>query len=157
MEITRLVVDDADTGNEIMFFYRRGKPYLYLRDAYTKRFIKRLREVEVRVYQVVEYSRELARKGNPLYLDAVGKTIVTVEEIKDLDRVEDRLEIAVYHIVMRYFGKYVAFDLLELRGTEYGSEKTTETYYEDEKFTWTLVWKHHPEDRPESEEGIGFL
>ena len=43
------VEKDADTGDEIIYFVRRGRPYLYLRDAKTKTFIKRLRYVEKRL------------------------------------------------------------------------------------------------------------
>lgn len=165
--ITRLVLDDADTGDQILWFVRRYYrlrdaiplrvpiPYLYLRDRDTYWFIKRLDLIEVRLFMVVNYSYEEAQKGNPLYIDAVGKTLVSA---KDLLQVEGRIEVIEAELeegvrwhVIDLFGDAVEHQLLDLAGTEYGSIPSVEQKYEDGKFYGVVVWKHHERDAPRTD------
>lgn len=184
-----LILTDADTGDELLWFIRAKKQYLYLRDAKTKRFIKRLDAMEVRMYMVVDYSLEEAVKGNPLYLDAVAITKATPEDIGEmvdfdetivskkprlprhrrirkimryevaiyLDFIENGLKESLADVVAEFFGYAVADLLLEVRlepaGIEYGSEVTVKEAYADGFCHYTLVWKHHPEDKPRSAQG----
>lgn len=149
----RVALDDSDTGHEIIFFYRRGRPYTFLRDKKTKRFIRILRRVELRVFMEVEYSEEEAKKGNPLYVDAVGKTLLMPHHIPKLEEIENKVEDMVVWIVRRLFGLYVAHGLLDLRGIEYGSIKTVEEEWEEGKVHYVVIWKHHPEDKGKTMEG----
>jgi hypothetical protein len=151
------VLVDADTGDEIIYFVRRGKSYLYLRDKVTKRFIARLSSVEIRAFKVVNYSVSEAKKGNPLYLDAVVTTNITSEEFRKLDEVEDNLDKATDSVVSRYFGKAVVEYLLELSGFEYGSKSMNPEEYGNAKGHYGLVWKHHLADKPRKAEGDTWL
>jgi hypothetical protein len=111
---------DADTGNEIIYFERKGKPYFYLRDKDTKKFIKRLEKIELRFYSEVEYDREHARKKNPIYADFVALRPVKPEEFPEIGDVEEDLIDALDFWVGSKFGGVV--ELLEYRGFEYGSK-----------------------------------
>jgi hypothetical protein len=173
-------VDDEDTGGEIVYFIRRGRPYLYLRGSpelyirllekrLKKRltekekeelkgrlrgrlFIRRLSHVEKRVYMVVDYSREEAKKGNPLYLDAGIYTLFNAENFPERENAEEKLKDALKNAVKRLFGKAVVKKLLKDAGVSYGSEPYYRTGYADNKATSLIVWKHHPEDKPKSKE-----
>jgi hypothetical protein len=144
---------DADTGNEILYFVRRGKPYLYLRDAKTKIFIKRLRYVEKRLYMVVDYRKEEAKKGNPLYVDAGIFTQLNPEEFPDRMRIDSSLDHALTQQIREMFGEAVTKQLLELAGEEYGSKPEYTTKHEEKKATYLVVWKHKPEQPPRKQEG----
>jgi len=137
---------DADTGQEIVHFIRLKKHYLYLRDIETKRFIKRLKTVELRVFMVVDYSVERARKGNPLYIDAVGSSQLKPREFLRRDVWEWVIGRALAHKVAEEFGFYVAHDLLDLAGIEYGSIIKVEERIQDRKARYVKVWKHRPEE-----------
>jgi hypothetical protein len=151
------VVDDADTGQEILHFIRRGRHFLWLRDKVTRRFIRRLKYVEKRLYMVVEYSVEEARKGNPLYIDAVICTQLNPEEFYIREHIIPQLERALRDFVRKYFGSYVVDLLLDVAGEEYGSRPHYKTKYEEHKATCAIVWKHHPEERPKSVEEVVTL
>lgn len=144
---------DADTGDEIIYFVRRGRPYLYLRDAKTKLFIKRLRYVEKRLYMVVDYSKEEAKKGNPLYIDAGIFTQINPEEFPYRDKIDLDLEKALTEQIREMFGEAVVEKLLELAGIEYGSKPEYTTKHEEGKATYLVVWKHRPEQPPRKQEG----
>jgi hypothetical protein len=173
-------VDDEDTGGEIIYFIRRGKPYLYLRGSpelyirllekrLKKRltekekeelrgrlrgrlFIRRLMYVEKRYYMVVDYSKEEARKGNPLYVDAGIYTLFSAENFPKKEEAEKKLKNALKDAVKRLFGGAVVKKLLEDAGVSYGSEPYYRTEYVNRKATSLVVWKHHPEDRPKRRE-----
>ena len=144
---------DADTGDEIIYFVRRGKPYLYLRDAKTKLFIKRLTYVEKRLYMVVDYSKEEAKKGNPLYVDAGIFTQINPEEFPERDKIDSKLDHALTQQIREMFGEAVVAQLLELAGEEYGSKPEYTTKHEEKKATYLAVWKHKPEESPRKQEG----
>jgi len=143
---------DADTGDEIIFFYRRGKPYFYLRDRYTKRFIRRLRRIEVRVFIVIEYSREKARKRNPIYVDLVTKTAVSEQYGEKVDEVREGLIDKGMDILARYFNPMLARQGY-ISGIEYGSIVETMAEY-PRSYQYELVWKHYPLERGRYEWGI---
>jgi hypothetical protein len=164
----RVVLDDADTGEEIVTFYRRGRVYTYLRDAVTKRFIRRLYGIELRIYMEVEYDVTRARKGNPLYVDAVFIGALKPEMIFELREHEDDLIYRCENEVGKDFGWSVVDLLLSLRGIEYGSNirpelrekefirvrgrlREVETAKTD-MFYYEVVWKHRPEDRVRKKE-----
>jgi hypothetical protein len=144
---------DADTGNEILYFVRRGRPYLYLRNAKTKWFIKKLNYVEKRLYMVVDYSYEGAKKGNPLYIDAGIFTQINPEEFPERDKIDSKLDHALTQQIREMFGEAVVKKLLLLAGEEYGSKPEYTTKHEEEKATYLVVWKHKPEQPPRKQEG----
>lgn len=152
------VFDDADSGDEILYFIRRGRAYIYLRDAQTKRFIKRLHAMEIRMFEVVNYSEEQARKGNPLYMDAVTSTYLFPSEVGDVENYEEYLHYKAVDKTNEYFGSFVADQLLDRSGIEYGSELRAEFQGKTEKapkmWFWSLVWKHRKEGKTKSEEEI---
>jgi hypothetical protein len=168
------IEEDADTGEEILWFMRRGRPYLFLRDPDTKAFIKMLIGVEQRLFMVVDYSEDRASKGNPLYVDATVVMALSPESFPDREENESRLESLCGMKVSELFGAYVTDELLDLSGVEIGSELRRElitTTVEkrivrgkevlvvrevanETIFYWSVVWKHHPQDSPKSEEGF---
>lgn len=122
-------VTDADTGNEIVMFYRRGRPYIFLRDPETKRFVKQLNKIELRYYEEVNYSRDQARRKNPIYADFVALLQVKPEEIDQLGELEEELREYLELWITEKFGGVV--ELTEERGFEYGSKiksRTSEEY-----------------------------
>ena len=137
---------DDDTGQEIVHFIRAGRHYLFLRDAVTRRFIRRLRYVEKRIFMVVEYSKEEAKKGNPLYIDAAIYTQLNAEEFFIRERIIPTLEKRLKEYVAELFGPHVAEKLLEPGGEEYGSSPRYRTKHEEGKATCVVVWKHHPDE-----------
>ena len=152
------VFDDADSGDEILYFIRRGRAYIYLRDAQTKRFIKRLHAMELRMFEVVDYSEEQASKGNPLYMDAVTSTYIFASEVEEVDEFEEGLHWRAKDKCDAYFGTFVTDQLLDRSGIEYGSELRAEfqgrTIESPKNWFWSLVWKHRKEGAVKSEEGI---
>jgi len=167
------VINDADTGDEILWFMRRGRAYLYLRDRDTKRFIKRLIGVELRYFMVVDYDVERAKKGNPLYVDAVGVYALSPDAFPEREDYEEGLKAKVSGKVAQYFGHYVADEILDEAGLEYGSEVreglthvvmvertrrgrkvlVQRVEVNPNLWFWVLVWKHSPKDEPKSEQG----
>ncbi len=147
------VETDADTGEEIVCFVRRGRRVLMLRDRVTKRFIKRLIGVEQRVFMVVDYSKEQARRGNPLYLDAVGVQVLTPDMFVERDRYMEILKNLLSKKVGEYFGGYVVDELLTEAGVEYGSELRHISTADVNLWYWSLVWKHSKEEEARSREG----
>lgn len=133
---------DADTGEEIIYFIRRGKPYLYLRSATTKRFIKKLETVEKRHYMVVDYDEKHAKKKNPIYIDAGAYTQIKPEFFPKRHEVDEKLEDAITNKISTMFGYSVANRLLENAGYEIGTEPHYKSEYNEKKATILIVWKH---------------
>lgn len=160
-----LLFADADTGNEIIFFVRTVYRWtdtiplkvplrlIYLRDPKTKRFIKRLYEVEHRLFMVVDYSEDEAKKGNPLYVDAVTKTAHDTDTIEHWESYESLLEKGCIKQIIKLFGKHVAYELLDLAGVEYGSKVTTTQKASNDRYEWWVVWMHRKGQEPKSETG----
>jgi len=143
---------DADTGDEIIFFWRRGKPYFFLRDRVTKRFIKRLRKIEVRVFIVIEYKKERARKRNPIYADLVVKTAVRDIHGEEVYEVREGLIDKGLDILTIYFNPLLV-NRGHISGVEYGSNITTIAEY-PKSYQFELVWKHYPYEKGKHEWGI---
>jgi len=144
---------DADTGNEIIHFIRYKRHYLYLRDKRLKFFIKRLKYVEKRVFMVVDYSKEQAKKGNPLYVDAGIFTQLKPEEFLERDKIDSKLDYALTQQIKEMFGEAVVKQLLELAGEEYGSKPEYMTKHEEGKATYLIVWKHTTTQKPRTQQG----
>lgn len=142
---------DSDTGEEIVVFTRLGRIYAFLRDARTKRFIRRLRRVEVRVYAVVDYK---GRKGNPIYIDVVVKTILRPEHFLRIRTIAHQLALACLDVIREYFGRYVE-RLAAVSGIEYGSQITVTAEYP--AYKWVIVWRHHKWQQYRSMEGEDTL
>lgn len=143
---------DADTGNEIIFFYRRGRPYIYLRDRRTKRFIKRLKAIEVRVYTVIDYGKEKAKKANPIYVDNVVITTIKPEDMERLEEIEEELIDKSIEVIMRYFATPIVH-YATISGIEYGSRVTKRGEY-PKSYYYEIVWKHHKKERGKHRWGI---
>jgi len=144
---------DSDTGEEMIFFYRRGRPYLYLRMAKPPRwFIRRLREFEVRTFMVVKYSLEEAKKQNPLYVDAGAYTIVSAEKFMEREEIAKELREPIKRVIDEKFGVAVRRQLLKDAGVEYGSEPYYTTRHDEHKCTVEIVWKHRPDEKAKSQE-----
>lgn len=156
-------VRDDDTGEEIIYFVRRGRPYLYLRHAkpipvlvrgrvrMLRPFIKRLLRVEIRVYKEVKYSIKEAKKQNPLYLDAGAFTQVSPEDFPKKSAIKDELIKVIDNVVTMKFGRAVTRQLLKERGVVYGSKPEYDALYEKGEVVVSLVWKHKPEEKAKSE------
>jgi hypothetical protein len=146
------VIDDADTGDEIVFFYRRGRPYLFLRDRVTRRFIRRLYHIELRVIAVVDYPVERARKDNPVYIDAQIDTQIDAEEFARREEfipdLQERLRRFLASSDEMGFGWGLIGSELEFSGEEYGSKPKYDTYFKNNEATCVVFWKHRPEEAP---------
>jgi len=140
-------VEDADTGEEIIVFLRRKKYYIYLRDKYTKRFIKKLDYVEKRVFACMDYTFS---KKHPLYIDIVVKTLLKGEHFRHIDDIEDKMITKCFSLCLEFFGRYVE-QYLEIVGIEFGSRLTTHTVYPFAK--WIVVWHHGDRRRTRKREG----
>jgi hypothetical protein len=156
MVMSRRVFVDSDTGQEIIYFIRRGKPYLFLRDIVTKRFIKKLNYINIRVIQCIEYGKDKARKGNPVYVDNVTTTSLEAKHIHLLDKIKEWLEDRGYKVIASLFNRGVA-NQYELIGIEYGSEIKEFMGVKDvypKYYYYHIVWKHHLEDKPKDKRGV---
>jgi hypothetical protein len=134
---------DSDTGNEIIYFIRRKRPYLYLRDKVTKRFIRRLRQMDVRAFFLIDY---IGRKANPIYVDAMATKAIVPQDIEYLDKIEDRLMNIAIEGTAKYFGWYVIRVGIE-SGYEYGSKITI-----SKDVAFKIVWYHHKGKEPKKRE-----
>jgi len=141
-----MVLRDADTGNEIIGFRRRGKAYLFLRDKDTKRFIRRLALFEVRLFSLIDYSIEEARKGNPIYADFELKTLCTPDDYFNLDTIKSKTFETINKCINELFGAYLV-QLSEIKGFEYGSKIDLSLYRMHYKYKFVAIWKHHQRDR----------
>jgi hypothetical protein len=139
---------DADTGDEIIHFVRRGRHYLYLRDRLTKILIRRLRSVELRLFMVVDYSEKQAKKGNPLYVDAGIFSQLNPVSFSLRKSIEKSLEKKLRERLEDMFGKSVAKELLELAGVEYGSKPYYPETIEQALAHYLVVWKHRKRETP---------
>jgi len=134
-----VTVVDADTGNEIVAFIRKGKCYIYLRHPQTKRFIRKLDKVELRVFKVLDYDV----KAHPVYADFSARWILSCQELLTREKAEKDIEDAIDLAIQSKFGKYLK-DLSEYAGIEYGSRLIGAEGYT----TFDAVWKHRKTARP---------
>jgi len=143
---------DADTGNYITTIVRRGIPYMILRDKKTGRIIKFLKNIEIRSIASVEYSEEQARKKNPIYIDAISKTLISIDEFLDIDHTIAIMEDTVLRVIEAYFGMYVE-KLAKVRGIELGTNITTNNTWQARESSYTIIWKHHKSSSPKQAKG----
>ena len=102
---------------------------------------------------VVDYRKEEAKKGNPLYVDAGIFTQINPGEFPERDRIDSKLDRALAQQIREMFGEAVVKELLELAGEEYGSKPAYMTKHEEGKATYLVVWKHRSEQPPRKQEG----
>jgi hypothetical protein len=140
---------DAETGEEIVVFERRGKRIMMVRDAETKRFIRGVKGITISVAIVFESK---GRKHNPLYVDVKCETYRPVDEEKSVEEIEKELASAGIEIITSHFGEDVA-SMAKVAGIEHKSEVIDEIYPE---YHWYLVWHHYKNDQKE-EDGVGRL
>lgn len=140
MSITFPLIDAA-TGYEIIAFVRRGRWYWYLRHPKTKRFIRRIRELSVKVTVTVDYPKEVAKKRNPLYIDlTVATTLRDHFEPKDVLEAQDKLIDTAHKTIEREFNEGVV-NISEVAGIEYFARRITAADFPECKVD--LIWWHH--------------
>ena len=124
-------ITDDDTGYGIVYFVRRGRPYLFLRDK-RKRFVRKLDFIEVRAYIEVRYSREEAKKANPIYVDTVAMILAKPDDIMryGMEHIRRRAMEEAWSFHRELFGSRIVTISYE-RGWEHGSiRKGDEDYGE---------------------------
>ncbi len=129
---------DADTGDEIVYFIRRGKPVLYLRDRLTKRFIRRLRYVRISVTGSVEYE-DRKRPYHNIYIDITVQTDIPPREFPNRYTIATELERRLYEIIDERFGTELA-DMVQVIGIEFGSKRCYHVY---PRYIAHIAWQHH--------------
>lgn len=141
---------DSQTGYEIIAFIRRGRWYWYLRHPKTKRFIRRIRELTVKITVTVDYPKEVAKKQNPLYVDlTIATTLVDHFEPKDILEVQDKLIDKAHKILEEKFSEGVP-RISEVSGIEYFARRVTRADFPECKVE--LIWWHHHEGDGNEEE-----
>jgi len=135
---------DSDTGEEIIYFVRRGRPVLYLRDRVTKRFIRRLRYVRLSVTMSVDYTV----KGKPyrsIYIDARISTDLRPRDFPNRHIIEKELESKLMEIVEFKFNPELA-GMMDIVGIDYGSKRCKYVY---PKYVAIIIWERHTGARKE--------
>jgi len=149
MSITFPLID-AQTGYEIIAFVRRGRWYWYLRHPRTKRFIRRIRELSIKITVTVEYSEEEAQKKNPLYVDmTVSTTLRDHFEPRDILETQDVLIDVAHREISAWFGVGIVH-ISEVVGIEYFSKRITKVDFPEVKVD--LIWWHRSEVDSREEE-----
>jgi len=147
---------DAETGDEIIAFTRRGETVIMLRDAYTKRFIRRLYGVVAEVTNVFEYPPYYAKRSNPLYVDVKVGTYIPVEHIQQYKEIVNKFKEGSFGIINEFFGPDIARQS-RIAGVEYTH---IEPYIEPEaiypEYVYYAIWHHYKNDEKE-EKGYGRL
>lgn len=138
---------DAETGEEIIIFIRRGKEVGMYRDAITKRFIRGFNGFTIQVALLFSYPMSGAKHKNPLYVDVKLATFVGVDEVKNIEDIEKELGREAKDVIQQNFGEYVS-DLAEIVGVEHKVEITEEVYPD---YHWYLVWHHYKRDEREKD------
>jgi len=143
-----LTFSDSDTGEEIVIFRRRGRIYAYLRDAETKRFIRRLRYVKVKGLLLFDYPGT----EHPLYVDASFVTAIEPEKLLELhESAYDTLFWSLGNFIESKFGGVVS-KLSEVAGIEYGSDVFDTPEYPSVREV--IVWHHYKFDYKEDERDV---
>jgi len=142
MSITFPLID-ASTGYEIIAFVRRGRWYWYLRHPRTKRFIRRIRELTIKITVTVEYSEEEAQKKNPLYIDmTVSTTLTDTFKPRDILEVQDKLIDKAHKILEQKFSAGIPY-ISDVSGIEYIARRATTATYPEAHVE--LIWWHRSE------------
>lgn len=143
---------DAETGEEIITFMRRGKVVGMVRDTETKRWIRGFKGFTVQVSLLFDYPKNKARAYNPLYIDVKIVTFVGVDEVTKVEDIEQELTKTATNVIHSYFGEFVA-ELAVIAGAEHKIEMTEEVYPD---FHWYVIWHHYLRDEKE-EDGIDTI
>lgn len=166
----------AETGEEIVAFYRKGIIYVYVRDPVTKRFIRGVKWLTIAVTRVFDYPPRDAKKRNPLYVDIKLATTIMAEDLTKIDDIEDEMKKEAEAKLRDFFSEQIAalstpevreeYDGIPPRdkmptptcvagevGVEYVDVPIDETYPE---YRYWLVWHHYAADCRE-ETGRGIL
>jgi len=137
---------DSETGDVIETIRRRGKMYMILMDRKTGRIKKFLKEVEIRSIASVEYSEKQAKKKNPLYVDALTKTKITVNEFLRIGDIIDEMHSTTLNTIRTFFNVGVE-RLASIRGIEITHVITTRAEYINREAEYEVIWKHRKEAR----------
>lgn len=137
VKLPYVVVDDS-TGQEIVAFLRRGRPYFYLRDRVTKRFIKRLRKIKVNAIITVDYVPEARPYYHSLYIDNKTSGNLTDQEAMQIRKIEDEL---AYRATMRITQKFGPAILKYLSNIRFTYESKTFNLY-DFQYEHFTIWAH---------------
>jgi histidinol phosphatase-like enzyme len=135
---------DSETGDVIEVLRRKSKMYMILRSRKTGRILKFLKEVEIRSIASVEYSEKQAKKKNPLYIDALTKTKITVNEFLRIGDVIDEMHSTTLNTIRTFFNVGVE-RLAEIRGIEITHTITTRAEYINNEAEYEVIWKHRKE------------
>jgi len=116
------IVDD-DTGNYITYFTRRGRPYLYMRDK-LKRFMRKLDFIEVRAYVETRYSREEAKRRNPIFAATVAMALAKPGDVMKygMEHIRAKVMERAWDFHEYLFGRRIRSISYE-KGWEHGSER----------------------------------
>ena len=101
---------DEETGNEMVFFERRGRWYGYLRDPITKRFIRRIYEI----YVYVSYSIDYDSQDKPIFADFFAFSKIEIDPQGNfrnivLDKIAELRERLERYIINNYGSQLLPF------------------------------------------------
>jgi hypothetical protein len=136
---------DADTGEEIISFIRRGKVVTMVRDAVTKRWIRGINGILIEVSVLMKYPPEKARRDNPLYVDIKTSAFVSGDDLPKVTDIEKELGNKGLDIINEYFGEYVR-DMAYKAGSEHKAGEPENVY---PKFGYYVIWHHYRDDERE--------
>jgi hypothetical protein len=143
---------DAETGEEIISFIRRGVVVTMVRDAVTKRFIRGVRGIVVEVSVLMKYPPDKAKKSNPLYVDVKTSTFVSGEDLSKITDIEHQLENRALDIINEYFGEYVR-NMAYKVGSEHKAGEPENAY---PSVGYYVIWHHYKGDETE-ESGYTYV
>jgi len=106
---------------------------------------------------VVDYSRERARKQNPLYVDAGAYTRITPEEYDKVKEINRKMKTALKFVMTEMFGSAVVQKIMRDAGIEFGSKPHYASTAKRHRVTVAVVWKHDPQDKPKKEEMVVII
>lgn len=134
---------DAATGEELIFFYRRGAPFLFLRHGPESpeypRFIARLRDFGIAVTYSMEYE-SLTRSWKNIYIDVKAESKFPDADFPKREELANKLKELGDEAVRQNFGSNLLNSLEEtISGTEYSSEGVEVTY---PRAHVNLAWAH---------------
>jgi len=113
---------DAATGNEIILIVRRGRRFLVLRDADTKRFIRFLKRINISVTKAINY-RSPRGKGYNLYLDVKATTDIEPNDFERRRDIAADLNELIAAIVTEMFNASIGEIFTHIiAGVEYSSQ-----------------------------------
>jgi len=100
------VAEDHDTGDEIICFERRSKVYCFLRDIYTKRFIRKLEYIIIQYIGVFEacYPNGCrpgkgCNPNNNLHVECHKHEVIYPEDYEKIDEFEQDIDDLITKLV----------------------------------------------------------